>query len=268
MNKSKLDMQKKEMKKNDSKNKSKTTKEKTKNKDKTSKQKIQKISNKDKHSKQKINKETNIKKKDTNKKSNINQKNTKKITYKDFTIDEIEQELKREKYKNRYVKVLMSTIYTLIIVASVAALIATLIMPVLQISGSSMNPTLKDTDIVLSIKTTNIEKNEIIAFYHGNKILVKRVIGKSGDWVNIDKDGNVYINNILLEEPYINQKYLGEIDIKFPYQVPESTYFVLGDDRKTSVDSRNSIIGVIKQEDIIGKVIFRVWPIKKIGTIN
>ena len=254
MNKSKLDMPKKEIKKNNSKNKSITTKEKT--------------NNKDKSSKQKINKETNIKKKDTNKKNNIKQENTKKLTYKDFTIDEIEQELKREKYKNRYVKVLMSTIYTLIIVASVAALIATLIMPVLQISGSSMNPTLKDTDIVLSIKTTNIEKNEIIAFYHGNKILVKRVIGKSGDWVNIDKDGNVYINNILLEEPYINQKYLGEIDIKFPYQVPESTYFVLGDDRKTSVDSRNSIIGVIKQEDIIGKVIFRVWPIKKIGTIN
>lgn len=214
--------------------------------------------------KQKKDKIKNSKEKINNKKK----ENIKKLSYKDFTAAEIEQELKREKYKNKYIKVLMSTVYTLIIVASIAALIATLIMPVLQISGSSMNPTLSEGEIILSIKTNSLKSEDIIAFYHGNKILVKRVIATSGEWINITEDGNVYVNNILLEEPYVEKKYLGDIDIEFPYQVPESTYFVLGDDREKSVDSRNSVIGTIKQDDIIGKVIFRVWPIKKLGTIN
>lgn len=206
--------------------------------------------------------------KDKNNKYKIKKETKTKLTYKDFTITEIEQELKREKYKNKYIKVLMSTIYTLIIVSSIAAIIATLVMPVLQISGSSMSKTLNEGEIVLSIKTKKIKNNDIIAFYHGNKILVKRVIAKSGQWVNVDELGNIYVNNTLLDEPYVKEKKLGDIDIKFPYQVPESTYFVLGDDRKTSIDSRNSVIGTIKQEDIIGRVIFRVWPIKKIGSIN
>ena len=256
MNKNKLNIKKKEITKN------KTLKEKKINNIKDKKNSKKKITDK-KESKQ----TTQNKIKKLNKETNIKKTNPKKITYKDFTITEIEQELKREKYKNKYMSVLMSTIYTLIIVASIAALIATLVMPVLQISGTSMSPTLSERDIVLSIKTTNIEKNEIIAFYHGNKILVKRVIATSGDWVNIDDYGNIFINNIVQEEPYIKEKFQGETDIEYPYQVPENTYFVLGDDRKTSIDSRSSVIGVIKQEDIIGKIIFRVWPIKQIGTI-
>ena len=191
-----------------------------------------------------------------------------KLTYKDITITQIEQELKKEKFKSRYVKVLMSTIYTLIIVASVAALIATLIMPVLQISGSSMAPTLHEGEIVLSLKTKNINTGEVIAFYHGNKILVKRVVAKSGDWLKISKEGNVYINGQLLDEPYLKEKSFGQVDIDFPYQVAEGSYFVLGDDRETSIDSRNSAIGCVIEEDIIGKVLFKVWPIKKIGVVN
>lgn len=195
-------------------------------------------------------------------------KNETKLTYKDFTITQIEQELKKEKFKSRYIKVLMSTIYTLIIVSSVAALIATLIMPVLQISGTSMAPTLHEGEIVVSLKTQNIDNGSIIAFYHGNKILVKRVIAKSGNWVKITEEGNVYVNEKLIEEPYLKEKNLGQVDIEFPYQVPEGSFFVLGDDRETSIDSRNSTIGCVNEEDIIGKVIFKAWPIKQIGLVK
>ena len=195
-------------------------------------------------------------------------KNETKLTYKDITIDEIKQELKREKFKSRYIKVLMSTIYTLIIVASIAALIATLIMPVLQISGTSMEPTLYEGEIVLALKTKKIKSRDVIAFYHGNKILVKRVIATSGQWVKITDKGDVYVDGILLEEPYVKIKSLEKTDIKFPTQVTEGSYFVLGDDRETSIDSRTEVIGCIKEEDIIGKVLIKAWPIKKIGVVK
>lgn len=202
---------------------------------------------------------------------NITKKDKKtenKLSYKDLSVIEIEQELKRENYKSKYIKVLMSTVYTLIIVASIAALIATLVMPVLQISGSSMAPTLHEGDIAISVKTKKFNTSDIIAFYHGNKILVKRVIAKSGNWINITETGDVYVNDKLLNEPYIEKKHFGNTDIKFPYQVPEGSYFVLGDDRETSNDSRNSIIGTVTEENIIGKVIFKVWPIKQIGIVK
>lgn len=195
-------------------------------------------------------------------------KNVTKLTYKDITIDEIKQELKKEKFKTRYVKVLMSTIYTLIIVASVAALIATLIMPVLQISGTSMEPTLNEGEIVLALKTKNIDTGDVIAFYHGNKILVKRVIAKSGQWVKITDQGDVYVDGKLVNEPYVKEKSLGQADVKFPIQVSEGSYFILGDDRETSLDSRTEVIGCINEEDIIGKVLVKAWPIKKIGVVK
>lgn len=197
-----------------------------------------------------------------------NNKNETKLTYKDITIDEIKQELKKEKFKSRYVKVLMSTVYTLIIVASVAALIATLIMPVLQISGTSMEPTLKEGEIVLALKTKNIKAGDVIAFYHGNKILVKRVIATSGQWVKITDEGDVYVDGKLVNEPYVKEKNLGQADVKFPTQVSEGSYFVLGDDRETSIDSRTEVIGSINQEDIIGKVLIKAWPIKQIGVVK
>lgn len=197
-----------------------------------------------------------------------NNKNETKLTYKDITIDEIKQELKKEKFKSRYVKVLMSTVYTLIIVASVAALIATLIMPVLQISGTSMEPTLKEGEIVLALKTKNIKAGDVIAFYHGNKILVKRVIATSGQWVKITDEGDVYVDGKLVNEPYVKEKSLGQADVKFPLQVSEGSYFILGDDRETSIDSRTEVIGSINEENIIGKVLIKAWPIKQIGVIK
>lgn len=212
------------------------------------------------------------------KKININQKldNLKKskkvdekhLDYKSLTVDQIEAELNRQTYKNKYFKILRSTIYSLIIVAAIATLLATLIMPVLQINGSSMSPTFNEGEIVVSFKTKNLETGDIIAFYHGNKILIKRVIAGSGQWVNFDEDGNVYINGELLDEPYIDKLALGESNIEFPYQVPDGHWFVLGDKREVSIDSRNSEIGSISQESVVGKIVFRVWPIKKFGKIN
>lgn len=181
--------------------------------------------------------------------------------YKTLSSKQVEEELKRELYKSKYNKVLKSTIYALIIIAAIATLIATLIMPVFQISGTSMKPAYNEGDLVVSIKTTNLKQGDIIAFYHGNKILVKRVIASAGSWVEMDEEGNVYVDGNLLDEPYINKKILGDYDIKFPYQVPDGHWFVLGDERSESIDSRNSEIGCISNEDVIGKIIFRIWPL-------
>ncbi|MBR5514667.1 MAG: signal peptidase I [Clostridia bacterium] len=182
-------------------------------------------------------------------------------------IGELEVELRRVKHKKKYFSVLKSTIYTLITVAAIAVLIATLWLPVLQIYGNSMTPTLTDGEIVFSIKTENFETGDIIAFYHHNKILVKRVICDSGDWVDIDENGNVFVNSQLLNEPYISEKSLGDCNIELPYQVPEGKIFVMGDHRDTSVDSRNTAVGCISDEDIVGKIIFRVWPLVKFGIL-
>lgn len=191
----------------------------------------------------------------------------KKIDYTTLTSKQIEEELKREVYKSKYIKILKSTIYSLITVAAVAALIATLVMPVLQINGSSMTPTFNEGEIVLSVKTKDLETGDIIAFYHGNKILVKRVIAGAGSWVNMDDEGNVFVDGKKIKEKYVKDKTIGDYDIEFPYQVPDGSFFVLGDHRTVSIDSRNSEIGCIEQENIVGKIVFRVWPFKKIGSI-
>ena len=185
------------------------------------------------------------------------------LDYNSLSIDEIETELKKEKYKSKYFNILSSTVYGLIIVAALAAIIATLIMPVFQISGSSMKPVLNNGDLVISIKTKKLNSGDIIAFYHGNKILVKRIIARAGQWVVIDESGKVYVDGVLLEEPYIESFVLGDCDIKFPYQVPAESWFVLGDNRTIFTDSRNSEIGSIKEEDIIGKILFKLWDTNK-----
>lgn len=184
------------------------------------------------------------------------------------TTQQLESELNRVKYASRYRTVLKSTIYALITVAAVAVLVATLWLPVLQIYGSSMTPTLVDGDIVVSIKTSELEQGDVVAFYYNNKILVKRVIAKPGDWVDIGEDGTVYVNQQPLEEPYLDEKAFGETNIELPYQVPDERFFVMGDHRTTSVDSRNTAVGCVAQEQIVGKIVFRIWPFELIGEIQ
>ena len=189
------------------------------------------------------------------------------------TSQQLEEELNRAKYRRRYRRVLRSTVYTLITVAAIAVLVATLLMPVLQIYGNSMTPTLTDREIVLTIKTSDFEPGDVVAFYYNNKILVKRVIAEAGDWVDITENGDVYVgdnlnNMALLDEPYLTEKALGDCNIELPYQVPESRIFVMGDHRSVSVDSRNTAVGCVAEEQLVGKLVFRVWPLEGFGEIS
>lgn len=175
----------------------------------------------------------------------------------------LKKELKRERYKRRFRRLLRSTVNALIVVAAVAALVATLILPVLQIAGTSMEPSLKDGNIVLLVKKRNLEAGDLCAFYYSNKILIKRVIAAPGDYLWIEDDGTVYLNGEVLDEPYVSQKALGECDVEFPYQVPENSYFVMGDHRETSIDSRSSVIGCIPEDQLIGKIFCKFWPLSE-----
>ena len=181
--------------------------------------------------------------------------------------EQLEAELKRVQYQYRYRNVLKSTLYTLITVAALAVLVATLWLPVLKIYGSSMTPTLQNGEIVFSVKTTKMEPGDVIAFYYNNKILVKRVIAGSGDWVDISQDGTVYVNGLAVDEPYLEEKAFGDADIELPYQVPDGRIFVMGDHRATSVDSRHIAVGCVAEEQIVGKIVFRIWPLEELGLI-
>jgi signal peptidase I len=180
------------------------------------------------------------------------------------TKQQVEAERKRYRRQKAYNKALSGTVYVLTIVAAVSVLIATLIIPVLQIEGTSMEPTLANGDIVLLTKTTNFDRGELCGFSWNNKLLIKRVIGIPGDWIEIDTDGSVYLNGEKLDEPYAAQLSVGECDLDFPYQVPQEQYFVLGDMRESSIDSRNTLIGCVKKDQVVGKVFFRMWPFKTI----
>ena len=181
---------------------------------------------------------------------------------------EVEKELKRERYKSRYKKTLKSTFFALITAAAIAVLVATLWLPVLKIFGSSMSPTLQEGEIVVSVKVKELEPGDIVAFYYGNKVLVKRYIAGPGTWVDIREDGVVFLDDSLLVEPYLTERSLGICDIELPYQVPEGTYFLIGDQRSTSVDSRHSSVGCVSQDQIVGKIVFRVWPLDRFGFVK
>jgi len=184
------------------------------------------------------------------------------------SIEQLEAEVGRLKYRSRYRTVLRSTIYSLLVVAAVAVLVATIWLPVLQIYGSSMTPTLNESDIVVSVKGSEFEQGDLIAFYMGNKILVKRVIALPGQTVDMDEDGTIYVDGKALDEPYLTEKSYGDANIELPYQVPDNRYFCVGDHRSTSVDSRHTEIGCISEEQIVGKIVFRVWPLSDFGALN
>lgn len=177
---------------------------------------------------------------------------------------ELEIELKRIRYRENYMKTFKSTVYILVTVAAIAIIIATMLLPVLRIFGTSMSPSLQDGDIIVAMKGSEFEKSDLIAFYYNNKILVKRVIANAGDWVDIDEAGVVKVNGVEIDEPYLDDKALGECDIELPYQVPEGRIFVMGDHRSISIDSRHTSLGCVADEQIVGKLLFRIWPLTEI----
>lgn len=185
-----------------------------------------------------------------------------------LTSEQVRKELHRERYKRRYGSVVRSTIYMLVVVAACAVLVTTILMPVLQIYGSSMTPTLNEGEIVISLKGSEYERGDIVGFYYGNKLLIKRCIGRPGEWIDIDKEGNVYIDNEKFEEPYLTEKALGDCDLELPYQVPDGKWFLMGDHRATSVDSRSSVVGSVSDEQMVGRIVFKIWPLSEFGPIE
>lgn len=183
-------------------------------------------------------------------------------------IKELRQELRRVKYNNKFAATLFNTVGTLVVVAAAAILVANLWLPILKVTGTSMSPTLQEGQVLMASKGHDFKTGDVIAFYYNNKILVKRVIAMPGDWVNISEDGTVYVNDIAIDEPYLNEKALGDCNIELPYQVPESKIFVMGDNRSVSLDSRNTAIGCVSEEQVVGRIAFAIWPLPKIGKID
>jgi len=183
------------------------------------------------------------------------------------SAEQLRQALERERYKSSYRRILRGTFFALVNVAAVAVLIVMLWAPVLQIYGTSMEPTLGEGQIVVALKGSEFQRGDIVAFYYGNKLLVKRYIAGPGQWVNIDSDGNVYVDGELLQEDYLTEKALGECNIELPYQVPEEKHFLMGDHRSTSLDSRNTAVGCVAEEQIVGRIVYRIWPLNSSGAL-
>ncbi len=184
------------------------------------------------------------------------------------TLEEINCEIDRRRSWQRFLRVLRGTLYSLAVVSAIAVLVTTLWMPVLQITGSSMEPTLSDHELVISVKTRHVKPGDAIAFYYNNKILIKRVIATAGQYVDVQEDGTVLVDGVALDEPYIVEKSRGQCDIQLPYQVEDGNLFVMGDARSISADSRTTLVGTISTDKVLGRVIFRIWPFSGIGIVK
>ena len=182
-------------------------------------------------------------------------------------MDDLEDEILRTRHRSRYFRALRSTFFSLIVVAAIAVIVAMLVLPVIQITGTSMSNTLQDKEIVVALRGSDYKQGDIIAFYYNNNILIKRVIARSGQWVDIADDGSVYVDDQRLSEPYVTEQALGDCDITLPYQVPDGRIFVMGDHRSTSLDSRSTSLGCISEDMVLGRLLVRVWPIRSIGPI-
>ena len=184
------------------------------------------------------------------------------------TEEALQSELSKEKHRNALVQALRSTLFSLVVVAAAAVIVAMLVLPVIQIQGTSMTDTLQDKDIVVALRGSGYETGDVVAFYYNNNILIKRVIATTGQWVEVADDGTVYVDNVRLDEPYVKDKALGDCDIAMPYQVPEGKIFVMGDHRSTSLDSRNTALGCISEDMVVGRLLVRVWPPAGIGPVR
>ncbi len=192
-----------------------------------------------------------------------------KVSLENYSTEAFEKAYLEEKQRHHFLGVVRGTVFILTVVAAIAVLVAILVLPVLRIYGESMQGSLNNGNVVISVKSGNFKRGDIIAFYYNNNVLVKRVIAKSNDWVDIDKEGNIFVNQVKIDEPYLKKaKAFGQTNIELPFQVPEGRLFVVGDNRENSIDSRNKTIGTISQEQIVGKIFYRVWPLEEFGTIR
>ena len=185
-----------------------------------------------------------------------------------FTPEQLKEEYRRVRYRDGFLFALRNTVYGLITVAAIAVIVAVFVTPVLRIYGDSMTPTLEEGSVVVAVKGDSFKTGDVIAFYYNNKILVKRVIAQPGEWFNIDQNGTVYVNNVEIEEPYVSGKSIGQCDLILPYQVPESRIFVMGDHRDVSIDSRSKSIGCVASEQIVGKIVWQIWPLSGFGRVK